>query len=127
MNVLPVIVREVRVQARQKFTYTLRMLGAAAVLGALAFCALTRHGLTRAREASSFTSTAHCFGRFGSIPAEPADCVSRERRSGVVPEPDGIVLRKVRAGLRALTLWLAALRSSAGGGAVAKRRAVMRH
>ena len=42
VNVLPVIVRELRAQARQPFTFNLRVLGVAAVLATLVLLALNR-------------------------------------------------------------------------------------
>ncbi len=119
MNVWPVIVREVRVQARQKFTYTLRMLGAAAVLGALAFCALTRRGLMPGQGGHIFVYI-HCtllWAIWILVPLSTADCVSRERREGTLgllfltnlTARDIVFAKGLAHGLRALTLWLAAL------------------
>ena len=85
MNVWPVIVREVRVQARQKFTYTLRMLGAAAVLGALVSWALS-HGLLPGQGGHIFVYI-HCtllWAIWILVPLSTADCVSREMREGTL-------------------------------------------
>ncbi len=118
VNVWPVIVREVRVQARQKFTYTLRMLGAAAVLGSLVSWALS-HGLLPGQGGHIFVYI-HCtllWAIWILVPLSTADCVSREKREGTLGlllltslKASDIVLAKGLAhGLRALTLWLAAL------------------
>jgi ABC-type transport system involved in multi-copper enzyme maturation permease subunit len=118
MNVWPVIVREVRVQARQKFTYTLRMLGAAAVLGALVFWALT-HGLLPGQGGHIFVYI-HCtllWAIWILVPLSTADCVSRERREGTLgllflthlTARDIVFAKGLAHGLRAVTLWLAAL------------------
>src|ERR1043166_998494 len=118
MNVWPVIVREVRVQARQKFTYTLRMLGAAAVLGALVSWALS-HGLLPGQGGHIFVYF-HCallWAIWILVPLSTADCVSRERREGTLglllltdlTARDIVFAKGLAHGLRAVTLWLAAL------------------
>src|SRR6266498_354892 len=118
MNVWPVIVREVRVQARQRFTYTLRMLGAAAVLGALVSWALSQ-GLLPGQGGHIFVYF-HCtllWAIWILVPLSTADCVSREMREGTLglllltylTARDIVFAKGLAHGLRALTLWLAAL------------------
>jgi len=118
MNVWPVIVREVRVQSRQRFTYTLRMLGAAAVLGALMTYTMT-NALLPGRGGQIFVYI-HCtllWAIWILVPLSTADCVSRERREGTLgllfltplKARDIVFAKGLAHGLRALTLWLAAL------------------
>lgn len=116
MNVLPVITREVREQARQNFTYSLRMLGVAAVLAALLLVVLDR-GLPPGSGGRVFTGihVALLLAIWLLVPLSASDTLSRERREGTLGllflTPLGaadIVFAKVAAhGLRALGLWLA--------------------
>jgi len=118
MNVWPVIVREVRVQARQKFTYSLRMLGAATVLGGLILWALS-HGLLPGQGGRIFVYVhgALLWAIWILVPLSTADCVSREMREGTLgllllthlTARDIVFAKGLAHGLRALTLWLAAL------------------
>jgi ABC-type transport system involved in multi-copper enzyme maturation permease subunit len=118
MNVLPVISRELRVQARQPFTYALRMLGVVALLAG-GFL------LTDPRTLLPMQG-APLFGRlhmilFGAIwilvPLGAADCLSRERREGTLPllfltplkAIEIVVAKSLAHGLRAMTLVVAVL------------------
>jgi ABC-type transport system involved in multi-copper enzyme maturation permease subunit len=118
MNVLPVISRELRVQARQPFTYVLRMLGVVALLAG-GFL------LTDQRSLLPMQGTP-LFGRlhmilFGAIwilvPLGAADCLSRERREGTLPllfltplkAIEIVVAKSLAHGLRAMTLVVAVL------------------
>lgn len=118
MTVLPVITRELRAQARSHFTYLMRVVAAAALL--LVFLLFwLRLGYSQ-----------HVGGRlFGYlncmllaaiwilVPLISADCISQERREGTIGllfltplRAREIVLAKGMVhGLRALSLWLAAL------------------
>ena len=118
MTVWPVIVREVRVQARQKFTYTLRVLGAVAVLVALVSWALGRGFLPgQGGRIFVYIHGALLWAIWILVPLSTADCVSRERREGTLgllflthlTARDVVFAKGLAHGLRALTLWLAAL------------------
>lgn len=113
MNVLPVITRELRTQARQPFTYWLRWLGVLAMLlGALLFGV---QGAFESNFGSLLFAVLHLM-LFGAIwvlvPFGAADCISRERREGTLGllfltplRPADIVMAKGLAhALRAGTL-----------------------
>ena len=116
MTVLPVIVRELRASARQPFTYSLRMLGAAVLLLAGALFGL-RYGFEPSLGRRLFGAL-HCT-LFGAIwvlvPMLAADCISRERREGTLgllfltplKGTDIVVAKGLAQGLRAVTLGLA--------------------
>ncbi len=118
MTVLPVIVRELRASARQPFTYSLRVLGAALLLLAGALFGL-KFGFAPTVGRQLFAAL-HCT-LFGAIwvlvPMLTADCISRERREGTLgllfltplKGPDIVVAKGLAQGLRAVTLWLAVL------------------
>src|SRR6266487_2334676 len=118
MTVLPVIVRELRATARQSFTYSLRLMGVAAVV---AVCAVAALGPSFSAGGGGRVFGYLHFTLFCAIwilvPLLTADCLSRERREGTLPllfltplKPGGIVLAKgMTHGLRALSLWLAVL------------------
>ncbi len=118
MTILPVIVRELRTQARQPFTYSLRMMGVAALLAVIVFVALGPELLPG--QGGGVFSRLH-FALFCSIwilvPLSTADCLSRERREDTLglllltplKARDIIFAKGFAHGLRALTLWLAAL------------------
>ncbi len=118
MTVWPVIERELRAQSRHGFSHVIRLIGPAALLGVCIILGA----------ASGFESQkgAYLFGWLHSTllvaiwilaPVICADCISRERREGTVGllfltplRAREIVLAKGFAhGIRALTLWLAAL------------------
>jgi len=118
MNVFPVIVRELRAQARQPFSYSLRILGVLALLGGGAAFAL------RAPFAANLGGTLFAylhrtlfFAIWILVPLSTADCISRERREGTLGllfltplKPADIVIAKSLAhGLRALTILVAVL------------------
>ncbi len=118
MIVLPVIERELRAQSRLGFTYGLRVLGAAALLVVSLVFAFS-FGLPpdRGGELFGYLNCALFISIWALVPVLAADCLSHERREGTVgllfltPLTAGdIVLAKGFVhGLRALTLWLAAL------------------
>ena len=136
MSVLPVIVRELRAQARQPLTYWLRLIGGISLAGALAF-ALWTMGTVRTWGAGGSwfpqgrNPVPNPFQAFGTtlfgklnlfifaaiwlfVPLAAADAVSRERREGTLPllyltelRAFGIVLGKTFVHmLRSLSLFL---------------------
>lgn len=114
----PVIIRELRSQARQSFTYTLRVYGVAALLATMVFLMFGDY-FEAGSGAELFVNLHRVV--LGSIwiliPLGAADCLSRERREGTLGllfltplKPRDIVIAKAGAHvLRALTLWLASL------------------
>src|SRR5258708_2907444 len=129
MSVLPVIVRELRSQARQPLTHWLRLLGGMSVLAAIAVALWTLGAIdTHARGGNAFPNTVQTFGTtlFGKmnlfifvaiwlfVPLASADALSRERREGTLPllyltelRSVGIVLGKCFVHmLRAASLFL---------------------
>jgi ABC-type Na+ efflux pump permease subunit len=118
MNVLPVITRELRAQARQPFTYWLRMLGLVAMIGAAGAFVL-EHGLTPGSGGRmfAFLHGTLLLSIWVLVPMSVADCLSQERREGTLGlllltplRPWDIVLAKAAAhALRAFTLWLVVL------------------
>ena len=118
MNVLPVIVRELRAEARNPATFNTRLAGAAALLGWLAFLALTGADWTnRAETLFSRLHLALNMAIWLLVPLLSADCISRERRENTLGllfltplSPFDIVVAKgLVHGWRALMLWLAVL------------------
>jgi ABC-type transport system involved in multi-copper enzyme maturation permease subunit len=118
MTILPVIVREVREQARQNFTYSLRMLGVAAVLAGCLWSVMNR-GLLPGSGGQVFTwiHSALLFAIWLLVPLSASDCLSREGREGTLglllltplSTRDIVLAKGVAHGLRALTLWSATL------------------
>jgi ABC-type transport system involved in multi-copper enzyme maturation permease subunit len=118
MTVLPVIVRELRASARQPFTYSLRLAGAAALLLASALFGL-HYGFGSGVGRTLFMAL-HCTllgATWVLVPILTADCISRERREGTLgllfltplKGADIVIAKALAHGLRALTLWLAVL------------------
>lgn len=118
MNVLPVINRELRAEARSPFTYWLRVLGAGTVILAAALFILL-HGIRVADGGRLFTQLhgALQLAIWGIVPMLTADCISRERREGTLgilfltplKALDIVVAKSLAHGLRAVTLLLAVL------------------
>jgi ABC-type transport system involved in multi-copper enzyme maturation permease subunit len=133
MSVLPVIVRELRMQARQPSTHWLRTVGAVSVFAAVAFALW---GMTMAKyrvwpgggpipvqnEIQTFGTTVFekmnlfiFLGIWLLVPVATADAISRERREGTLPllyltelRSLGIVLGKTFVhGMRSASLFLA--------------------
>lgn len=118
MNVLPVITRELRTQARQPFTYWLRLLGVVALL----ICGVFFAGdvvFNPNRGSSVFGYmhlTLYC-AVWILVPFGAADCLSRERREGTMgllfltplKPPDIVIAKGLSHGLRAITLLVAVL------------------
>jgi ABC-type transport system involved in multi-copper enzyme maturation permease subunit len=118
MNVLPVITRELRAQARQPFTYWLRMLGLMAMLG-VAGAFMLESGLMPGSGGRlfAFLHGTLLLSIWVLVPMSVADCLSQERREGTLGlllltplRPWDIVLAKAAAhAFRAFTLWLVVL------------------
>jgi ABC-type transport system involved in multi-copper enzyme maturation permease subunit len=119
MKVLPVMERELRAEARQRFTYWLRVVGAAAMVVVFTLTLVDQRGGIAELGARLFGGLNAAF--FATIwllvPLLTADCISRERREGTLGllfltplTPRAIVVGKgLSQGLRALTVFLAVL------------------
>lgn len=118
MTVAPVITREMRAQARLAFTYGIRVLGAAALMGASLIFGLN-YGFAPdlGGKLFGYLNCTLFFSIWVVAPIVAADCLSRERREGTLGllfmtplKAHDIVLAKgLVHGLRVLTLWLAML------------------
>ena len=115
---LPIVVRELRAQARQPFTYWLRTTAVAVMLVAVVVFGLNKRFESGAGGALLAALHVCLFiGIWIFVPAMTADCLSRERREGTLSllfltnlKPFDIVLAKATAhALRAFTFWLATL------------------
>lgn len=117
MNLLPVVIRELRAQARHPLTYWLRAVGIGSMVGVLALVDW---------KGSPSEMGGRLFGALNAtlflaiwilVPLLTADTISREKREGTLGllfltplTPVGIVLGKALIqGLRAVTLFLAVL------------------
>lgn len=118
MNVLPVIVRELRAESRSPFTYWLRALGAGAVIMAAGFFILL-HGF-RTEDGGRLFAQLHGALQLAiwvMVPVLTVDCLSRERREGTLgllfltplKALDIVIAKSLAHGLRAVTLLLAVL------------------
>jgi len=118
MNSLPVIVRELRAEARNPATFWMRLVAAAVLLGLLSFLALTR-GLDLDAGDEIF-KTLHIglhLAIWILVPLMAADCISRERRENTLgllfltplSALDIVVAKSFVHALRAVLLWLAVL------------------
>ncbi len=118
MTVLPVIERELRMQARLGFTYLLRVLGATALLLVCLYFGGS-HGFSPkfGGKLFGYLNCTLFVSIWVLVPLLAADCISRERREGTLGllfltplKAREIVLAKGFVhGTRALTLWLAVL------------------
>ena len=121
MWILPIFERELRTEARHRFTYTLRVIGGlAAVLTAAVTTLWTSRFQGPAQLGAFLFGNSHA-AVFVTIwllvPLLTADCLSRERREGTLGllfltplTATQIVLGKITVHfLRALTLWLAVI------------------
>ena len=115
---LPVVVRELRAQARQPFTFTLRVVGVGAMLAAAGLFALQYPSGPNLGAVLFRYLHLTLFGAIWVlVPLSAADCISRERREGTLGllfltplKPADIVVAKSLAhGLRAGTLLVAIL------------------
>ena len=118
MNALPVIVRELRAEARSPLTFSLRLTGAAILLGLLAFLWLTTSFSPNAGDRLfAQLHVALFLAIWLLVPLLAADCISRERRENTLGllflTPlhglDIVVAKGLVHGLRALMFWLAVL------------------
>src|SRR5436190_13623867 len=116
MNVLTVIGRELRSQARQPFTYWVRVVGGAVLVAVAAlYGAGSAYANARGSELFRLLNGALFFAIWILVPSLTADCLSRERREGTLGllfltplRAEEIVLAKALAnGLRAVTVGLA--------------------
>src|SRR5262245_15813812 len=116
MNVLPVVERELRTQARQSFTYVLRVIGVVILLF-VCFTFAIDNGFSSdlGGKLFGYINLTLFVSIWIMVPPLAADCISREKREGTLgllfltPLKAGdIVLAKGLAhGLRAFTLWVA--------------------
>jgi len=118
MNVLPVVVRELRAQARQPFTFWLRMLGVVALLsGGFFFMSNFTFSPNRGGALFGYMHLILVSSVWILVPLGAADCLSRERREGTLgllfltplSARDIVVAKGLTHGLRGLTLLIAVL------------------
>src|SRR5438034_3818772 len=119
MIALPVIGRELRVEARHPFNYWLRVLGVTVALGIFVGMMLDQKGSASQLGAKLFgnLNTALFVAIWVLVPLLTADCISRERREGTLgllfltrlSAQDIVAAKTLAHALRALTLWLAVL------------------
>jgi ABC-type transport system involved in multi-copper enzyme maturation permease subunit len=118
MNVVPVIERELRAEARHAMTYGLRLFGAGALL-LIAALELDPNA-PASQEGARLYARLHAAmlaGIWLGVPLVTADCISRERREGTLgllfltplKAGDVVIAKSLAHGLRALMVWLAAL------------------
>jgi len=116
MTVLPVIARELRVSARQPFTYSLRVLGVVVLLLAgVLFGLRFGYAPTVGRPLFSALHVTLFAAIWVLVPMLTADCISRERREGTLgllfltplKGADIVLAKGLAHGLRAVTLGLA--------------------
>lgn len=118
MNVLPVIVRELRTQARQPFTYWLRVLGVAALLVCgFFFASEMAVSPNRGGALFGYMHLTLMGAVWILVPLGAADCLSRERREGTLGllfltplnARDIVIAKGLSHGLRGITLLVAVL------------------
>lgn len=118
MNVWPVITRELRSQARQPFTYLLRLYAGAALL--VVACLFSLQPEFRPNGGPLLFVWLHrglLLSIWILIPLSAADCISQERREGTLgllfltplTARDIVAAKCLAHGLRAFSLWLASL------------------
>jgi len=116
MNVLPVISRELRAQARQRFTFTLRELGVTALLCAgVVFALRLPFAANFGGALFAYLHTTLFCAIWILVPLSAADCISRERREGTLgllfltplKASDIVIAKSIAHGLRAATLLMA--------------------
>src|SRR5262245_32263709 len=118
MTVLPVIVRELRAEARHAFNYWLRVLGALALLFVTIVMWLDQ-GFSAQGGGKLFgnLNTTLFFSIWILVPMLTADCISREKREGTIgllfltplKALDIVIAKGLVHGVRAMTLLLAVL------------------
>jgi ABC-type transport system involved in multi-copper enzyme maturation permease subunit len=117
VNASAVIDRELRVAARQPFTYWLRTAGVAALLVVCGYAVLTATAEIKGAEFFSFIHLVIFIAIWVIVPLLTADSISSERREGTLPllflsrltARQIVAAKGVAHALRALTLWGAAL------------------
>src|SRR2546421_7589491 len=117
MNLLPVIVREMRAQSRQPMTYWLRVIGIGAIIGVMALVDLRGAPSELGGRLFSALNATLFLSIWIFVPLLTADTISREKREGTLGllfltplTPIGIVFGKsLIHTLRAITLFLAVL------------------
>src|SRR6058998_90288 len=117
MNLLPVIVRELRAQSRQPMTYWLRVIGLGAIIGVMALVDLSGAPSELGGRLFSALNATLFLSIWIFVPLLTADTISREKREGTLVllfltplTPIGIVFGKsLIHTLRAITLFLAVL------------------
>jgi ABC-type transport system involved in multi-copper enzyme maturation permease subunit len=118
MTLLPVIQRELRVEARHAVTYWLRVVGASALLfAAVLFCVNKEFHDQQGDRLFHVLHLTLFYAIWILVPLLVADCISRERREGTLGllfltplRARDIVLAKVLAhGLKGMTACLAAI------------------
>ena len=117
MNLLPVIMRELRAQSRQPMTYWLRAIGIGAILGVMALVDVRGVPSELGGRLFSALNATLFLSIWIFVPLLTADTISREKREGTLVllfltplTPIGIVFGKsLIHTLRAITLFLAVL------------------
>jgi ABC-type transport system involved in multi-copper enzyme maturation permease subunit len=117
MNLLPVIVRELRAQSRQPMTYWLRVVGIGVILGVITLVDSRGAPSELGGRYFSALNAALFLSIWIFVPLLTADAISREKREGTLGllfltplTPIGIVFGKsLIHALRAITLFLAVL------------------
>src|SRR6266487_337978 len=101
MNLLPVIVRELRAQSRQPMTYWLRVIGIGAIIGVMALVDLRGAPSELGGHLFSALNATLFLSVWIFVPLLTADTISREKREGTLGllfltplTPIGIVLGK---------------------------------
>src|SRR6266700_2957027 len=117
MNLLPVLVRELRAQSRQPMTYWLRVIGLGAMIGVLALVDLRGAPSELGGRLFSALNATLFLSIWIFVPLLTADTISREKREGTLGllfltplTPIGIVFGKsLIHTVRAITLFMAVL------------------
>lgn len=119
MNAQPVILRELRAEARNPFSYWLRIIGAGVVIAGLAFLLWSQARLTPQAGSWLFheLNSTLFFALMIFAPLLTADCISREQREGTLgllfltplKARDIVLGKSLTHSVRALSLLVAAL------------------
>ncbi len=84
MNVLPIIVRELRAEARRPVNYWLRTFGAALLTVFFGLLLANQSNLKSGKESFAVLSFVVFIGIWIVVPVLTADCISREKREGTL-------------------------------------------
>jgi len=117
MNLLPVIIRELRAQSRQPMTYWLRVIGLGTIIGVMTLVDLRGAPAEMGGRLFSALNAALFLSIWIFVPLLTADTISKEKREGTLGllfltplTPIGIVFGKsLIHTVRAITLFLAVL------------------